>query len=67
MRETWLNADIMLRTLQVTFQKSCFLSVFSSLQYVSWPDRGVHSYPDYIFAMVEDPYLQGSGPSPFCV
>ncbi|XP_060007534.1 tyrosine-protein phosphatase non-receptor type 18 isoform X2 [Lagenorhynchus albirostris] len=65
-RETWLNADITLRTLQVTFQKES-RSVYQ-LQYMSWPDRGVPSNPDHVLAMVEEARrLQGSGPSPLCV
>nr|XP_035953017.1 tyrosine-protein phosphatase non-receptor type 18 isoform X3 [Halichoerus grypus] len=65
-RETWLNADIMLRTLQVTFQKEC-RSVYQ-LQYMSWPDRGVPSNPEHVLTMVEEARrLQGSGPSPLCV
>ncbi|XP_022446199.1 tyrosine-protein phosphatase non-receptor type 18 isoform X2 [Delphinapterus leucas] len=65
-RETWLNADTTLRTLQVTFQKES-RSVYQ-LQYMSWPDRGVPSNPDHVLAMVEEARrLQGSGPSPLCV
>uniref|UniRef100_A0A8D1XN92 protein-tyrosine-phosphatase n=1 Tax=Sus scrofa TaxID=9823 RepID=A0A8D1XN92_PIG len=65
-RETWLNADLTLRTLQVTFQKEA-RSVYQ-LQYMSWPDRGVPSNPDHVLVMVEEARrLQGSGPSPFCV
>ncbi|XP_057601560.1 tyrosine-protein phosphatase non-receptor type 18 isoform X2 [Hippopotamus amphibius kiboko] len=65
-RETWLNADITLRTLQVTFQKES-RSVYQ-LQYMSWPDRGVPSSPDHVLAMVEEARrLQGPGPSPLCV
>ncbi|XP_024603066.1 tyrosine-protein phosphatase non-receptor type 18 [Neophocaena asiaeorientalis asiaeorientalis] len=65
-RETWLNADTTLRTLQVTFQKES-RSVYQ-LQYMSWPDRGVPRNPDHMLAMVEEARrLQGSGPSPLCV
>ncbi|KAF5928801.1 hypothetical protein HPG69_013645 [Diceros bicornis minor] len=65
-RETWLNVDIMLRTLQVTFQKES-RSVYQ-LQYMSWPDKGVPSNPDHVLAMVEEARrLQGSGLSPLCV
>uniref|UniRef100_A0A8I3PJT3 protein-tyrosine-phosphatase n=1 Tax=Canis lupus familiaris TaxID=9615 RepID=A0A8I3PJT3_CANLF len=65
-RETRLNTDIVLRTLQVTFQKNC-PSVYQ-LQYMSWPDRGVPSNPEHVLTMVEEAYhLQGSGPSPLCV
>ncbi|CAD7671243.1 unnamed protein product [Nyctereutes procyonoides] len=65
-RETWLNTDIVLRTLQVTFQKKC-PSVYQ-LQYMSWPDRGVPSNPEHVLTMVEEARrLQGSGPSPLCV
>ncbi|XP_045833931.1 tyrosine-protein phosphatase non-receptor type 18 isoform X4 [Meles meles] len=65
-RKRWLNADIMLRTLQVTFQKEC-RSVYQ-LQYMSWPDRGVPSSPEHVLTMVEEARrLQGSGPSPLCV
>uniref|UniRef100_A0A8D0RX80 protein-tyrosine-phosphatase n=1 Tax=Sus scrofa TaxID=9823 RepID=A0A8D0RX80_PIG len=65
-RETWLNADLTLRTLQVTFQKEA-RSVYQ-LQYMSWPDRGVPSNPDHVLVMVEEARrLQGSGPSPLCV
>ncbi|XP_008589329.1 PREDICTED: tyrosine-protein phosphatase non-receptor type 18, partial [Galeopterus variegatus] len=64
--ETWLNADIMLRTLQVTFQKeSCSVH---QLQYMSWPDHGIPSNPDHMLIMVEEArHLQGSGPGPLCV
>ncbi|KAI5941566.1 tyrosine-protein phosphatase non-receptor type 18 [Manis javanica] len=65
-RETWMNADIILRTLHVTFQKES-RSVYQ-LQYMSWPDRGVPSSPDHLLAMVEEAHrLQGSRPSPLCV
>ncbi|XP_047628153.1 tyrosine-protein phosphatase non-receptor type 18 isoform X3 [Phacochoerus africanus] len=65
-KETWLNADLTLRTLQVTFQKEA-RSVYQ-LQYMSWPDRGVPSNPDHVLVMVEEARrLQGSGPSPLCV
>ncbi|XP_027962232.1 tyrosine-protein phosphatase non-receptor type 18 isoform X2 [Eumetopias jubatus] len=65
-RETWLNADIMLGTLQITFQKEC-RSVYQ-LQYMSWPDRGVPSNPKHVLTIVEEACcLQGSGPSPLCV
>nr|XP_031534593.1 tyrosine-protein phosphatase non-receptor type 18 isoform X3 [Vicugna pacos] len=65
-REMWLNADIMLRTLQVTFQKES--RCVYQLQYMSWPDRGVPSNPDHVLAMVEEARrLQESGPSPLCV
>ncbi|KAM5250374.1 tyrosine-protein phosphatase non-receptor type 18 isoform 3-T3 [Hipposideros larvatus] len=65
-RETWLNEDIILRSLQVTFQKK-YRSVYQ-LQYISWPDRGVPSNPDHVLAMVEEArHLQGSGSSPLCV
>uniref|UniRef100_A0A8C9DU32 protein-tyrosine-phosphatase n=1 Tax=Prolemur simus TaxID=1328070 RepID=A0A8C9DU32_PROSS len=65
-KEKWLNADMMLRTLKVTFQKES-RSVYQ-LQYMSWPDHGVPSSPDHILAMVEEAHrLQGSGPGPLCV
>ncbi|XP_012584628.1 PREDICTED: tyrosine-protein phosphatase non-receptor type 18 [Condylura cristata] len=66
-REKWVNADIILRTLQVTFQKES-RSVYQ-LQYMSWPDRGVPSHPEHVLTMVEEAHrLQGSGPcSPLCV
>nr|XP_054334306.1 tyrosine-protein phosphatase non-receptor type 18 isoform X7 [Pongo pygmaeus] len=65
-KEKWLNEDIMLRTLKVTFQKES-RSVYQ-LQYMSWPDRGVPSSPDHMLAMVEEARrLQGSGPEPLCV
>ncbi|XP_005202241.1 tyrosine-protein phosphatase non-receptor type 18 isoform X4 [Bos taurus] len=65
-RDMWLNPDIKLRILQVTFQKES-RSVFQ-LQYMSWPDRGVPSNPDNVLAMVEKArHLQGSGPNPLCV
>ncbi|XP_019574436.2 tyrosine-protein phosphatase non-receptor type 18 isoform X4 [Rhinolophus sinicus] len=65
-RETWLNEDTKLRSLQVTFQKKS-RSVYQ-LQYMSWPDRGVPSNPDHVLAMVEEArHLQGSGSSPLCV
>ncbi|XP_069321124.1 tyrosine-protein phosphatase non-receptor type 18 isoform X2 [Eulemur rufifrons] len=65
-KEKWLNADMMLRTLKVTFQKES-RSVYQ-LQYISWPDHGVPSSPDHILAMVEEARrLQGSGPGPLCV
>ncbi|KAM9664403.1 LOW QUALITY PROTEIN: tyrosine-protein phosphatase non-receptor type 18 [Trichechus inunguis] len=71
-KEMQLNADIMLRTLQVTFEilkgveeKSC--SVYQ-LQFISWPDHGVPRNPDHILTMVEEAQcLQGSGPGPLCV
>nr|XP_055116966.1 tyrosine-protein phosphatase non-receptor type 18 isoform X3 [Symphalangus syndactylus] len=66
LKEKWLNEDIMLRTLRVTFQKES-RSVYQ-LQYMSWPDRGVPSSPDHVLAMVEEARrLQGSGPEPLCV
>nr|XP_054405063.1 tyrosine-protein phosphatase non-receptor type 18 isoform X4 [Pongo abelii] len=65
-KEKWLNEDIMLRTLKVTFQKES-RSVYQ-LQYMSWPDRGVPSSPDHMLAMLEEARrLQGSGPEPLCV
>ncbi|MXQ95794.1 hypothetical protein E5288_WYG014838 [Bos mutus] len=65
-REMWLNPDIKLRILQVTFQKES--RSVSQLQYMSWPDRGVPSNPDNVLAMVEEArHLQGSGPNPLCV
>nr|XP_011713571.1 tyrosine-protein phosphatase non-receptor type 18 isoform X1 [Macaca nemestrina] len=65
-KEKWLNEDIMLRTLKVTFQKES--RSVSQLQYMSWPDRGVPSSPDHMLAMVEEARrLQGSGPEPLCV
>ncbi|XP_006163206.1 tyrosine-protein phosphatase non-receptor type 18 [Tupaia chinensis] len=65
-QETWLKSDIMLRTLQVTFQKES-RSVYQ-LQYMSWPDRGVPSNPDHMLAMVEKARcLQGSSPGPLCI
>ncbi|XP_044625198.1 tyrosine-protein phosphatase non-receptor type 18 isoform X2 [Equus asinus] len=65
-RETRLNADTMLRTLQVTFQKES--RPVYQLQYMSWPDKGVPGNPDHVLAMVEAARrLQGSGLSPLCV
>ncbi|KAG5213606.1 hypothetical protein R6Z07F_002722 [Ovis aries] len=65
-REMWLNPDITLRILQVTFQKES--RSVSQLQYMSWPDRGVPSSPDHVLAMVEEArHLQGSGSNPLCV
>ncbi|XP_033047841.1 tyrosine-protein phosphatase non-receptor type 18 isoform X4 [Trachypithecus francoisi] len=65
-KKKWLNEDIMLRTLKVTFQKES--RSVSQLQYMSWPDRGVPSSPDHMLAMVEEARrLQGSGPEPLCV
>ncbi|XDB48042.1 PREDICTED: tyrosine-protein phosphatase non-receptor type 18 [Capra hircus] len=65
-REMWLNPDIILRILQVTFQKES--RSVSQLQYMSWPDRGVPSSPDHVLAMVEEArHLQGSGSNPLCV
>ncbi|KAM9249274.1 tyrosine-protein phosphatase non-receptor type 18 [Dugong dugon] len=65
-KEMQLNADIMLRTLQVTFQEKS-RSVYQ-LQFISWPDHGVPSNPDHILTMVEEARrLQGSGPGPLCV
>ncbi|XP_040083822.1 tyrosine-protein phosphatase non-receptor type 18 isoform X1 [Oryx dammah] len=65
-REMWLNPDITLRILQVTFQKES--RSVSQLQYMSWPDRGVPSNPDHVLAMVEEArHLQGSGSNPLCV
>ncbi|XP_054985553.1 tyrosine-protein phosphatase non-receptor type 18 isoform X2 [Sorex araneus] len=64
--ETWLNVDIMLRTLQVTFQKES--RRVHQLQFVSWPDRGVPSQPEHVLAMVEKARcLQGSDPAPLCI
>ncbi|XP_021568339.1 tyrosine-protein phosphatase non-receptor type 18 [Carlito syrichta] len=64
--EKWLNADIMLRTLKVTFQKES--RSVHQLQFMSWPDHGVPSSPDHMLAMVEEAHrLQGSGPGPLCV
>ncbi|XP_055427823.1 tyrosine-protein phosphatase non-receptor type 18 isoform X4 [Bubalus kerabau] len=65
-REMWLNPDIKLRILQVTFQKKS--RSVSHLQYMSWPDRGVPRNPDNVLTMVEEArHLQGSGPNPLCV
>ncbi|XP_077654423.1 tyrosine-protein phosphatase non-receptor type 18 isoform X2 [Urocitellus parryii] len=65
-KETQLKADIILRTLQVTFQKES--RSVHQLQYMSWPDRGVPSNPDHILIMVEEARrLQGCGPGPLCV
>ncbi|XP_069845561.1 tyrosine-protein phosphatase non-receptor type 18 isoform X1 [Dipodomys merriami] len=65
-KETQLNADIILRTLQVTFQKESRL--VHQLQYMSWPDRGVPNNPDHMLTMVEEARcLQGSDPGPLCV
>ncbi|XP_046319711.1 tyrosine-protein phosphatase non-receptor type 18 isoform X3 [Marmota monax] len=65
-KETQLKADIILRTLQVTFQKES--RSVHQLQYMSWPDRGVPSNPDHILIMVEEAHrLQGCGPGPLCV
>ncbi|XP_051060327.1 tyrosine-protein phosphatase non-receptor type 18 isoform X3 [Phodopus roborovskii] len=65
-KETRVNADIILRTLQVTFQKES-RSVYQ-LQYTSWPDHGVPSNPDHILTMVEEAHrLQGAGLGPLCV
>ncbi|XP_037705820.1 tyrosine-protein phosphatase non-receptor type 18 isoform X2 [Choloepus didactylus] len=65
-RQTLLNPDTMLRTLQVTFQKES--RSVHQLQYASWPDRGVPSNPDDVLAMVEEArHLQGSHPGPLCV
>ncbi|XP_055971600.1 tyrosine-protein phosphatase non-receptor type 18 [Sorex fumeus] len=64
--ETWLNVDIMLRTLQVTFQKES--RCVHQLQFVSWPDRGVPSQPAHVLAMVEKARcLQGADRSPLCI
>ncbi|XP_012665303.1 tyrosine-protein phosphatase non-receptor type 18 isoform X1 [Otolemur garnettii] len=64
--EQWLNEDMILRTLQVTFQKES--RSVHQLQYMSWPDRGVPSSADHILAMVEEAHrLQRSGPGPLCV
>ncbi|KAM5155948.1 tyrosine-protein phosphatase non-receptor type 18 isoform 2-T2 [Callospermophilus lateralis] len=65
-KETQLKADIILRTLQVTFQKES--RSVHQLQYMSWPDRGVPSNPDHILFMVEEARrLQGCGPGLLCV
>ncbi|XP_073926539.1 tyrosine-protein phosphatase non-receptor type 18 isoform X2 [Castor canadensis] len=65
-KETRLNADIILRTLHVTFKKES--RSVHQLQYMSWPDRGVPSNPDHMLTMVEEARrLQGSGPGPLCV
>ncbi|XP_058157200.1 tyrosine-protein phosphatase non-receptor type 18 isoform X3 [Dasypus novemcinctus] len=65
-KETWLNADTMVRTLQVTLQKES--RSVHQLQFLSWPDRGVPSNPDHVLALVEEARrLQGSGPGPLCV
>ncbi|ERE91386.1 tyrosine-protein phosphatase non-receptor type 18 [Cricetulus griseus] len=65
-KETPVNADIILRTLQVTFQKES--RCVRQLQYMSWPDHGVPSSPDHILTMVEEAHrLQGAGPGPLCV
>ncbi|KAM4859357.1 tyrosine-protein phosphatase non-receptor type 18 [Thomomys bottae] len=65
-QETQLNFDIIVRTLQVTFQKES--RSVHQLQYMSWPDRGVPSNPDHVLTMVEEARrLQGSDPGPLCV
>ncbi|XP_017656961.1 tyrosine-protein phosphatase non-receptor type 18 isoform X2 [Nannospalax galili] len=65
-KETPVNADIVLRTLQVTFQKES--RTVHQLQYTSWPDHGVPSNPDHMLTMVEEARrLQGFGPGPLCV
>ncbi|XP_040585338.1 tyrosine-protein phosphatase non-receptor type 18 isoform X2 [Mesocricetus auratus] len=65
-KETPVNADVILRTLQVTFQKES--RTVHQLQYMSWPDHGVPSNPDHILTMVEEAHrLQGAGPGPLCV
>ncbi|XP_047401192.1 tyrosine-protein phosphatase non-receptor type 18 isoform X2 [Sciurus carolinensis] len=65
-KETQLKADIILRTLQVTFQKES--RSVHQLQYMSWPDRGVPSNPDHMLTMVEEARrLQGCSPRPLCV
>ncbi|XP_010601425.1 tyrosine-protein phosphatase non-receptor type 18 isoform X1 [Fukomys damarensis] len=72
-KETRLNADIILRTLKVTFQKVLKREEEESrsvhqLQYMSWPDRGVPRNPDTILTMIEEARrLQGSSPRPLCV
>ncbi|XP_049745006.1 tyrosine-protein phosphatase non-receptor type 18 [Elephas maximus indicus] len=61
-----VNADIMLRTLQVTFQEKS--RSVHQLQFISWPDHGVPNNPDCVLTMVEEARrLQGSGPGPLCV
>ncbi|XP_028631288.1 tyrosine-protein phosphatase non-receptor type 18 isoform X1 [Grammomys surdaster] len=65
-KETALNADITLRTLQVTFQKES--RSVHQLQYMSWPDHGVPSSSDHILTMVEEARrLQGLVSGPLCV
>ncbi|KAG8513185.1 Tyrosine-protein phosphatase non-receptor type 18, partial [Galemys pyrenaicus] len=66
-KEKWVNADIIIRTLHVTFQKES-RSVYQ-LQYMSWPDRGVPTHPEHVLTMVEEAHrLQGSSPCPpLCV
>uniref|UniRef100_A0A8C8U3T1 protein-tyrosine-phosphatase n=1 Tax=Peromyscus maniculatus bairdii TaxID=230844 RepID=A0A8C8U3T1_PERMB len=65
-KETPVNADVVLRTLQVAFQKES--RSVHQLQYMSWPDHGVPSNPDHILTMVEEAHrLRGAGPGPLCV
>ncbi|KAL1771234.1 tyrosine-protein phosphatase non-receptor type 18 isoform X1 [Sigmodon hispidus] len=65
-KETPVNADITLRTLEVTFQKES--RSVHQLQYMSWPDHGVPSNPDHILTMVEEAHrLKGADPRPLCV
>ncbi|EHB06078.1 Tyrosine-protein phosphatase non-receptor type 18 [Heterocephalus glaber] len=65
-KETPLNADIILRTLKVTFQKESRSA--HHLQYMSWPDRGVPGNPDTVLTMIEEARrLQGSSSRPLCV
>ncbi|XP_004634525.1 tyrosine-protein phosphatase non-receptor type 18 isoform X2 [Octodon degus] len=65
-KEAALNADVILRTLAVSFQKE-FRSVHQ-LQYMSWPDRGVPSNPDTVLTMIEEARrLHGPSPRPLCV
>ncbi|XP_049646272.1 tyrosine-protein phosphatase non-receptor type 18 [Suncus etruscus] len=67
LRETQLNEDIRLRTLQVTFQKE-IPGVYTSLQFVSWPDRGVPEHPEHVLVMVEEARrIQGPDFSPLCI
>ncbi|XP_049990740.1 tyrosine-protein phosphatase non-receptor type 18 isoform X4 [Alexandromys fortis] len=65
-KEMPVNADIILRTLRVTFQKES--RSVHQLQYMSWPDHGVPSNSDHILTMVEEARrLHGAGPGPLCI
>ncbi|XP_026641508.1 tyrosine-protein phosphatase non-receptor type 18 [Microtus ochrogaster] len=65
-KEMPVNADIILRTLRVTFQKES--RSVHQLQFMSWPDHGVPSNPDHILTMVEEARrLHGAGPEPLLV